>query len=483
MALELRQNLKLTQQLVMTPQLQQAIKLLQLSRIELIETIQQEMESNPTLEDITTVSDSANNESIENSLMPPLSSAPEDQKTPWEAKAVAEQDWKDVYDEDRKTAIKSYSFEEKEDVNYENFITRPPDLMEHLLWQLRLSSLSEKKMHIAEFIIGNINPEGYLDVSDEEILTKTNATPEELENTLNIINYFDPIGIGARDLKACLMIQARHFGGYSPLVIEIINNYLPDIEKNNYAHILKNTKATPKEIEDAICFIKHLDPKPGRNYSNDQVNYIVPDLYVYKDGNDYVISFNEEGIPNLGLSNYYKMIVENNDLKNDAKMYLKDKMKSAEWLIKSIQQRKNTLYKITESIMKFQRDFLDKGIEYMHPLVLRDVAEDVELHESTVSRTTTNKYVHTPRGIFELKYFFTTSIKSRDGAEDISAETVKQRIKTLIQNEKSEKPLKDTDIEKILSRENINIARRTIAKYREQMGILPTSRRKKPKLK
>ncbi len=481
MALELRQNLKLTQQLVMTPQLQQAIKLLQLSRLELIETIQQEMETNPILEDIAIGTESTNKESSEENVIPTLSSVPENQKTPWEEKAVAEQDWKDIYDEDRKVAIKSYSFEEKEDVNYENFISKAPDLIDHLLWQLRLSLLSDRELHIGEFIIGNINPEGYLDATNEELLDKTSATPEEIEKVLGIIHYFDPVGIGARDLKECLFIQAKHYGGYTPLIIDIINNYLHDIEKNNYAVIVKNTKATPKELEDAIHFIKSLDPKPGRNYSNDQVNYIVPDLYVYKQDNEYVISFNEEGIPNLGLSKYYKMIVENNELKNDAKVYLKDKMKSAEWLIKSIQQRKNTLFKITKSIMKFQRDFLEKGVEYMHPLVLRDVAEDVELHESTVSRSTTNKYVHTPRGIFELKYFFSTGIKSKNGS-DVSAETVKQRIKTLIQNEKPEKPLKDTDIEKILAEKDVIIARRTIAKYREQMGILPTSRRKKPKL-
>jgi RNA polymerase sigma-54 factor len=481
MALELRQNLKLTQQLVMTPQLQQAIKLLQLSRLELIETIQQEMETNPILEDIAIGTESTNKESSEENVIPTLSSVPENQKTPWEEKAVAEQDWKDIYDEDRKVAIKSYSFEEKEDVNYENFISKAPDLIDHLLWQLRLSLLSDRELHIGEFIIGNINPEGYLDATNEELLDKTSATPEEIEKVLGIIHYFDPVGIGARDLKECLFIQAKHYGGYTPLIIDIINNYLHDIEKNNYAVIVKNTKATPKELEDAIHFIKSLDPKPGRNYSNDQVNYIVPDLYVYKQDNEYVISFNEEGIPNLGLSKYYKMIVENNELKNDAKVYLKDKMKSAEWLIKSIQQRKNTLFKITKSIMKFQRDFLEKGVEYMHPLVLRDVAEDVELHESTVSRSTTNKYVHTPRGIFELKYFFSTGIKSKNGS-DVSAETVKQRIKILIQNEKPEKPLKDTDIEKILAEKDVIIARRTIAKYREQMGILPTSRRKKPKL-
>ncbi len=492
MALELKQNLKLTQQLVMTPQLQQAIKLLQLSRLELIDTIRHELESNPVLEEATsseidaikTTDEKVNDEEVrewEKNEVPELA-ASDQEKTPWEKEAVKDTNWQEIWDDEYKRALPSYSFEEKEVPNYENIVATKSDLKDHLLWQLQLSDLSDEEKKIGAFIIGNLDKDGYLKATCEEISKDSGASVEKVEEVLKKIQEFDPVGVAARDLRECLLIQLNHLGIDAPLVRELVLNYLHQVELHNYKQIAKATGRNPKEVVEAIEVIKSLDPRPGRAYSSENIQYIEPDIYVFKVGDEYVVTLNEEDMPDLKINPYYKDIVKNGHIDSKDKEFIQEKLKSAQWLIKSIDQRKKTIYKVTKSIVKFQKEFFDKGIAYLKPLVLKDVAEDVGMHESTISRVTSNKYVYTPQGIFELKFFFSTGLPRRDGSSEVAAQSVKERIKRLIENEDPTKPLSDKQIVEILAKDNIKIARRTVAKYRDLMGILPSSRRKRPKI-
>ncbi len=489
MALELRQNLKLSQQLVMTPQLQQAIKLLQLSRLELIETINQELESNPVLEEVSATEDDRREDSArqrdpdgwEDETTPDLS-ASEDAKIPWEKEAVKETDWKEVWDDEYRRSLPSYSFEEKASPNYENIVASKSGLAEHLFWQLQLSDLDENQRQIAHHIIGNLNKDGYLKATVQEIASACAAEEAEVEAVLYRIQQFDPIGIAARDLRECLLIQIRHLRITDSLVEDLVSEYLHQVELHNYQQIAKKTGRSAEEVVQAIEVIKSLEPRPGRAFSSEETQYVVPDIYVYKVDGEYVISLNEEDMPNLRISSFCKETVKNGVASPEAKEFIQEKMKSAVWLIKSIHQRKKTIFKVTESIVKFQRDFLEKGVAHLKPLILREVAEDVGMHESTISRVTSNKYVQTPQGIFELKYFFSTGISRHDGSSDVAAQSVKEKIKRLIEAEDPVKPYSDNQIVKILARDNIKIARRTVAKYRDLMGILPSSRRKRPKV-
>lgn len=493
MSLELRQNLKLSQQLVMTPQLQQAIKLLQLSRIELIEQINQELEANPVLEEVTDTShdepsgdraDQARPEQEwdqQDVAVPDLASS-DDVKTPWEKEAVQETNWQEVWDDEYRRALPSFSFEDKEHPNYENIVSSSTSLVEHLVWQMQLSDFSQSDLRIGQFIIGNLDRSGYLKISLEEIAGEAGCTVEEAEAVLRKIQKLDPPGIAARDLRECLLIQIDHLGIEDDLVRSLISDHLHQVELHNYQNIAKVTGRTPEEVVLAIDVIKGLEPRPGRAFSDDDTHYVVPDIYVYKVDDDYVVSLNEEGIPQLRISSFYKEAMSNGMAPKDAKEFIQEKLKSAIWLVKSIHQRKKTIYKVTKSIVKFQREFFDKGVAYLRPLVLRDVAEDVGMHESTISRVTTNKYVHTPQGIFELKFFFSTGLARGDGSADVAAQSVKERIKKLIASEDPVKPFSDKQIVEILAKDNIKIARRTVAKYRDQLGILPSSRRKRPKI-
>ncbi len=489
MALELKQNLKLTQQLVMTPQLQQAIKLLQLSRLELIETINQELETNPLLEESSTAdlehagkTDSKDQEEWGAQESVPELAASEAEKTPWEKEAIKETNWQEVWDDEYRRALPSYSFEEKEMPNYENLVSSKSDLKDHLTWQLQMSDLSEEERRIAGLIIGNLDRDGYLKATIEEIAEDAKAEPEEVERVLRRVQEFDPVGVAARDLRECLLIQINHLGIEDPLVKELVSRHLHQVELHNYQQIAKATGRSAEDVVKAIDVIKSLEPRPGRAYSSEEVQYIVPDIYVYKVGDEYVVALNEEDLPNLRINSYYKDAAKNGNVSKKAKEFIQEKMKSAQWLIKSIHQRKKTIYKVTQSIVKFQREFLEKGITHLKPMVLKDVAEDVGMHESTISRVTSNKYVHTPQGIFELKFFFSTGLPRNDGSKDVAAQSVKERIRRLIESEDPTKPFSDKQIVEILAKDNIKIARRTVAKYRDLMGILPSSRRKRPKV-
>jgi RNA polymerase sigma-54 factor len=474
MAIELRQQLKLAQQLVMTPQLQMAIKLLQLSRIELQDTIQQELVENPALEEVM-------DQGPEEAAEEPPAATPEEnasKEVTVEDTIREDFDWQNYLDEYNSTGRTSFETESKETPQYETFIAQKESLSEHLLWQLLMTLPSEEEEKVGSTIIGNITPDGYLELTVEEIAQVTGSDPDLVKNVLSLMQTFDPIGVCARGLSECLLIQARHLDLVSPVVTEIIQNHLHNLENKNYKAVSKALKITIQDVVSVVNIIKRLEPRPGLQYSADEPQYITPDIYVYKLENEYVIMLNDDGMPKLRVNSFYKSAVSNGkEIKGDTKDYLQEKLRSAAWLIRSIHQRQKTIYKVMESIIKFQKDFFDRGISYLKPMVLRDVAQDIGMHESTISRVTTNKYAYTPQGIFELKYFFNSSINRIHG-EAIASASVMEKIKQIIENENPKKPYSDSKIADMLSDANINIARRTVAKYREMMRVLPSNKRK-----
>ncbi len=484
MALELRQQLKLSQQLVMTPQLQQAIKLLQLSRLELAETIQQEIETNPVLEEeVTTPEPAADVLPAQNEQEPEVKEPEKTAEVEMEQpSSMGEIDWENYSNEYES----GYSFKQKDDSDLPSrldILSTKPDLQSHLSWQLNLSDLDEREKEVGAFIIGNLDRNGFMTVTDDEIVEGTGCDHNLAEDMVFVVQEMDPPGIGARNIQESLLIQLTRMKLDKTLAYTLVRDHLSNLENKNYAAIAKATGNAMDNILAAVQVIMGLDPHPGRVYSDEEPQYIIPDVYVYKMSGEYVILLNDEGLPRLKVSNYYKDILKkDSQAPTDTKDYVQDKLRSAMWLIKSIQQRQRTIYRVVESLLKFQFDFFEKGVAHLKPLVLRDVAEDLEMHESTISRVTSNKYIHTPQGTFELKYFFNSAI-SRAGGDALASESIKQRIKTIIQHENAEKPLSDNAIAEIFKKESIKLARRTVAKYREQLGILPSKLRKKPKLK
>ncbi len=478
MVLELKQQLKVMPQLVMTPQLQQAIKLLQLSRLELLETIRQEIETNPVLEEVVE-EEEGNVESVD-----VLQTDGGDNVT--KEVEITENlrddiDWEAFLEEYNSGTPIAYEKEEGEEwPPYDFKHTKPTTLQDHLMWQLRLSDFTEREMEIGYEIIGNVDSNGYLDATVEEIAELTNSSPDEVERVLKKIQLFDPVGVAARNLQECLLVQAQHFMPDDELVIDIIRNYLDYLENKNYPELVKKLKRSPEDVKKAIDCILNLNPRPGSSYASEDFHYVSPDVFVVKIDGEFVVMLNEEGLPRLRISPYYReFLKKKGKATREVKEYIQEKLRSASWLIKSIHQRQRTLYRVAESIVKLQRDFFEKGIAYLKPMVLRDVAEDVGMHESTISRVTTNKYMQTPHGIFELKYFFNSSIR-KTGGDEIASESVKEKIRQIIKNEDPAKPYSDKAIADILKKEGIKIARRTVAKYREMMGILPSHKRKKP---
>jgi RNA polymerase sigma-54 factor len=477
MALELRQSLKLTQQLVMTPQLQQAIKLLQLSRLELLESIHQELETNPLLEETL-------GESFEDAEVVGEESVEPVGETPLKEVEISEKarddfDWESYLDEyNVSTPVLTERDPNQEAPAYDLHLTRKTSLSDYLDWQLRLSDMNAEEQEIGVLIIGNLNKDGYLDATLEEIAQMAGVAVEDVEKVLAKVQKFDPMGVAARDLRECLLIQAQNLVLANELVVQIIANHLQNLENKNYQGLVRALKRSPDEIQAAIDVILNLDPRPGRIYNEEDVQYISPDIYITKVEDEFIITLNEDGMPKLRVSSYYKdALTSGSEMSPGTKDYIQTKLRSAAWLIKSIHQRQRTIYKVAQSIVNFQREFFEKGVAFLKPMVLRDVAEDVGMHESTISRVTTNKYMHTPQGIFELKYFFNNSINSFNG-DPFASESVKERIRQIIHDEDPAGPYSDNQIVAMLEKENINIARRTVAKYREMLGILSSSKRR-----
>lgn len=478
MTLELRQSLGLVQQLIMTPQLQQAIKLLQLSRLELLEAIQEELEINPVLEEQVVEEDEAD---------PRLEEEKEDSEKNINDLAEVTIDEHARDDVDWETYISEYNTggfdtpnDERDFSFLDNVVSTGTNLYSHLIWQLKMSNLDEEQREVGVFIIGNLNENGYLDITLEEISLATGCPLGKVIETLNIIQLFDPVGVAARDVRECLLIQARFQNLGGTIVEKLIMDHLESLEDKKYDQVAKQLSVQVKEILMAVSIIRGLDPKPGRSFSDEETIFVTPDIYVSKVGENYQIIQNEDGMPKLRVSAYYKELLRNRaSISENAREYIQEKLKSAAWLIKSIQQRQRTIYRVTESIIRFQKGFFDDGITKLKPLVLRDVAEDISMHESTVSRVTTNKYVQTPQGLYELKFFFNSAISGTDGGT-IASESVRDQIRKIINTEDAAKPYSDKEIVGILKELNIKVARRTIAKYRESMGILPSRKRKNP---
>jgi RNA polymerase sigma-54 factor len=474
----------------MTPQLQQAIKLLQLSRLELSQSVSQELIENPVLEEMTSEESAEEQPSEEGEAAAETQTATE---TPPEASPEPEgtqelksdlevgPEWDEYLNE--MSDGRDYGNAEADDKelpSYDQTLTRLPSLSDHLLWQLHLSTSAPGLVKGGEEIIGNLDDDGYLRATLEELAQQSGVSLREMERALDLVQGFDPLGIGARDLRECLLIQVRQLDLQGTLVEKIIQDHLGDLEKRKYPNIAKALNVTPQEVMEASQTIIHeLEPKPGRPYLTADTNYVVPDVYVTKIEDRYVVQLNDEGMPRVRINPYYRKLLSRNEaIDKVTKEYVEERLRSAQWLIKGMEQRNKTIYKVAESIVKFQREFLDQGISHLRPMVLKDVAEDIEMHESTISRVTTNKFMHTPQGIFPMKYFFTTGFSDGNGA-DISSLTVKDAIQRLIKEEDIAVPLKDQQIVDVLKGRGIEIARRTVAKYREELRIPPTSVRKR----
>lgn len=478
MAMEIRQQLKMSQQLVMTPQLQQAIKLLQLTRLELQDLVVQELEENPLLEetvDMEEVREPDTLEVAERELEPVQDSADFHEVQTGEETL---RDWDSYLDGYNYSSGEQQYGGEDERPSFENMLTKKGTLIDHLLWQLHMGQYSEMDVRVGEVIIGNVDDYGYLRASLQEIAAASSATEDDVLDVLECIQEFDPPGVAARDLRECLHIQARNLGMKGSIVESIILNHLGDLEKRNYKQIARSLKVDINQVLTASRIISGFDPRPGSSFSTDDVHYISPDIFVHKVGDDYVVMLNEEGLPNLKVSNQYTDVRGNGAIDTQTEHYINDKMRSAVWLIKSIQQRQRTIYKVAKSIIRFQREYFDRGIEYLRPLVLRDIAEDIGMHESTISRVTTNKYMQTPQGLLELKYFFNSGLSTSEG-EFVASESVKNKIKEIIEKENAQKPLSDQKIAEMLTSQTVNIARRTVTKYREMLNLGSSSERKR----
>ncbi|WP_291321607.1 RNA polymerase factor sigma-54 [Desulfonatronospira sp.] len=479
MSLELRQQLKLSQQLVMTPQLQQAIKLLQLSRVELLEVVQQELMENPILEEAQYQEDEQTVRDINEEAGRKTSLNSEEQSM------IKNADWENYLGEFSSSSKQSASQEREAPEELQSFEARhssKPSLEGHLFWQLQLQDFSARDMLIGEEIIGNLDSRGYLQATIEEIAHSTDTAQEQVEAVLKRIQHFDPVGVGARNIKECLLLQLEALNEDDPVLTSLVQEHLEDIEKNRIAVLLKKFNISREYMQEYIGVIRSLDPFPGASYGTEEVVYISPDIFVYKYEDEFIILLNEEGLPSLQLSSYYtgdNQLVKDKTNKKEENEYIQEKTRSAVWLMKSLHQRQRTLYKVMQSILKFQRDFFEHGVSQLKPLILKEVAEDIEMHESTVSRITTNKYVSTPYGIFELKFFFNSAL-SMDGGGHVGSASVKAAIKKMVREEDPLKPLSDEVIATTLKQKlDVNIARRTVAKYRMALNIPSSSKRKK----
>lgn len=471
MRMDVRLQLKQTQKLIMTQMLQQAIKLLPLSRLELVQTIRQELMENPLLEEILLEED----EEIASTDKEEPSTEADDQD---QSEPEGEIDW-DLYMQDMTEMGLTSSYDRQEMPSYEATLSRQMSLADYLLWQLALSAPDDATKEIGTYLIGNIDEEGYLTLPLEEVSSRFNLSEEQVEDVLRLIQTLDPTGVGSRNLKECLLLQIRQGELNGTLVDRVVEKHLENIDERYFPRIARDLGVTVEEIVQTVQLIRELDPKPGLKHSLESPGYIIPDVIVLKIGDDYQIFLNEEGVPRLRVNAYYyNMLRRQDSLQVEAKKFVEDKLRSAVWLMKSIEQRRQTLYKVANSIVRFQGEFLDKGTRLLKPLILKDVAEDIGMHESTVSRVTTNKYMHTPQGIFELKYFFHSGLDSLEG-ETMSSVMVKDMIKKLVEKEDPREPLTDQQIVDELYRKNIQIARRTVTKYRKEMKIAQSSRRRR----
>jgi len=481
MALEIRQTQKLAQKLVLTQQLQQAIELLVLNSQELVEAVNKELLENPALEEVPGSRNEQYSEAenrLQQEAAKPGKDAQEQSNGTQEEAGI---DWNRVLEERRKSdgsRSMASGTRHEEMPPIEATLATAHDLADHLMWQLNLQSCTDPEFLAAEAIIHNLDRRGYLDGTLEEIQQETGVHVDAVEGALMIVQSFDPIGVASSNLIECLVFQARFHWPEDPYILEMLQNHLSDLERHDYPAIAKAMAIHEEDVVEYHRMIKTLEPWPGRPYSHAPDRYIIPDISVEKVAGEWRIAQNDDGMPRLRVSGYYQKILSDSASSKADKAYIKERLESADFLIKSIYKRQRTIHKVMESILDRQRGFFENGVEKLKPLVLREVADEIGVHESTVSRVTTNKYVQCSHGIFELKYFFNAGI-SRLHGEDVAAEAVRQKIRKLIADEDTKRPLSDQKIVQLLVSQNIKIARRTVAKYREGMGILPSSRRKR----
>jgi len=462
---------RLSHRLILTPSLQQAIKLLPLTTLELAEVLEQEVMENPLLEE-------APKEEAEISLEDAArGEEPERERPDDPLKDIDLDKFFEDYMEDSEPR-RSRSLEVPEIPPIENTLTESPDLYDHMLWQLRMSVSDELILEIGEAIIMNLDEDGMLRATVEEIANMGPYAIEEVQKALEVVQGFDPPGVAARDITECLRLQLKHLGLENSPTDVMVRDFMKQLQSHQYAEIGRQLALPPEEVAHHVEIIRRLDPKPGLRYSPDKSTYITPDVFIVKEGDEYKIALNDDGLPRLRISPTYKrMLDEKKPGSEETRSYVKDKLRSALWLLKSVDQRQRTIYKVAESIVRHQRGFLDHGITELRPLVLRDVATDIGMHESTVSRVVANKYMHTPRGVFEMRFFFHSGITSNLG-ESVSSVTIKDKIKKMIEAENQAQPLSDSRIAEMLGQDGLPLARRTVAKYREEMRIPPSNLRK-----
>ena len=470
MAAQIKQSTQLSQSLRITPQLQQAIKMLQLSRMELEVELRKEMEENPLLEENLQVG--------EEDVKAHAEAEQEAQVDMQDPRSQDEFDWEKYLDSSESSTRTFSDIETGEPMNYENLVSMGQTLQEYLIWQIQMNHVDKEERKPLELLVDYINDDGYLGDSVDSIAEKAGISEASLLKALEFIHDMDPPGIGARNLEECLILQARHLQEDTEDMIYLIKNHLKDLEKNDYGKISKSMNMQIEEVAELCKVITSMNPRPGSMYHVPDTQYVLPDIYIRKVGDDYMVVMNENGLPKLRISGLYRKIIRQKQVKGEARDYMRDKLRSALWLIKSLHQRQRTIYKVAESIVRHQRLFLDKGEEYIKPMILKDVASDIGMHESTVSRVTNGKYADTPQGLFELKHFFNTGLSTQDG-DSLSSSSVKLKVASLIQNEDPKSPLSDNALFQLLNKEGVNVARRTVTKYRQMLKIPSSSKRKK----
>lgn len=486
MPLRQRLDQRQVQKLILAPALQQAIKLLPLTNLELIEVIDEELTQNPMIEleeeDLGGKAGEAERERAEEAP----AQTPEEildnlalKGAEMKAEGGEDPDFEAHFQEYLDDGFRLHFHENKDVLSLENTLSRSPSLWDHLDWQATLAFSDPGDLDLAQFIIGNINEDGYLGSSVEELAALSRTTPDRINAVREIIKTFDPVGVGSRDLREALLAQMDHLQIADEAARAIVDHHLPLLEKSDFAQLAKALNLPMSEVKVRIDLIRSLDPRPGRKYAEEKTFYVVPDIIVVKEGDDWKITINDEGLPHLRISRDYKRLLSQASQSHpEAHRFLKDRMKKALWFMRSLDQRNQTIFKVAQYVVDKQKGFFDKGIEAIRPLTLMEIAQAIGVHESTVGRVVANKHILTPQGVYSLKYFFHKSLQGNYG-EEVSSLKVKERIKKLVESEDKSRPLSDIEIEETLVRENLRIARRTIAKYRKQLKILPSHIRKR----
>ncbi len=464
MALQLRLTPRLQQRLVMTPALQMAIRLLQLNRLELEQTLQQEMVENPVLEDRNESPSDLEGDANAESEAEPQTDADEAVVDNLDVDSFFEQ----YFDYQPTSPNMREQFEAPP---FENTLTATPSLSDHLLWQIEMTEVSALRLEICQAIVGNLDPNGYLRIGAAELAAMDDWDIDEVEGAMELVRELDPPGVGAVDLQDCLLLQLQRLDLEHDLATAVVRDGFAHLTAHRFREMARQLDADIESVAAAVELIKTLNPRPGQAYSDEIPRYIIPDVYVRRDGDVYRIVVNDDGLPKLRVSRlYHEMLSAGDSLPKETSAYLQEKLRSALWLIKSYGQRQRTIRKVAESIVAHQQDFLANGVGALRPMVLRDVADDIEMHESTVSRVVNGKYMHTAQGIYEMKYFFHSGLGHSSG-NDVSSRSVKERIRKLIGGENAHKPLSDAAVAARLKIDGLSIARRTVAKYREELSI------------